>query len=83
MQSNDIFDIFVIGGGATGCGVALDASIKGLIFKNYYIDLGFKVALVDKGDFSSGTSSKSTKLIHGGVRYLQNAVFNFDINEVF
>ena len=47
------FDLIVIGGGATGSGIALDAASRGL-----------KVALVEKGDFSSGTSSKSTKLIH-------------------
>lgn len=55
-----IFDLIVIGGGATGAGIALDASSRGL-----------KVALVEKGDFASGTSSKSTKLIHGGLRYLK------------
>jgi len=54
------FDILVIGGGATGCGIALDAAARGM-----------KVALVEKGDFASGTSSKSTKLIHGGLRYLK------------
>lgn len=57
------YDMLVIGGGATGCGVALDAVSRGL-----------KVALVEKFDFASGTSSRSTKLIHGGVRYLQNAI---------
>ncbi|NNN21660.1 MAG: FAD-dependent oxidoreductase, partial [Acidimicrobiales bacterium] len=54
------FDLLVIGGGITGCGVALDAASRGL-----------KVALVDKGDIASGTSSKSSKLVHGGLRYLQ------------
>ncbi len=54
------YDILVIGGGATGCGIALDAAARGM-----------KVALVEKGDFASGTSSKSTKLIHGGLRYLK------------
>lgn len=49
------FDLLVIGGGATGAGIALDAVTRGL-----------KVALVEKDDFSSGTSSKSTKLFHGG-----------------
>ena len=57
---NDFFDLIVIGGGATGSGIALDAASRGL-----------KVALVEKGDFASGTSSKSTKLIHGGLRYLK------------
>lgn len=58
------FDLLVIGGGATGCGIALDAASRGM-----------KVALIEKGDFASGTSSKSTKLIHGGLRYLKQ----FDI----
>ncbi|XP_076452540.1 glycerol-3-phosphate dehydrogenase, mitochondrial-like [Babylonia areolata] len=64
------FDILVIGGGATGTGVALDAVTRGL-----------KTGLVEKFDFASGTSSRSTKLIHGGVRYLQKAVFNLDIEQ--
>ena len=54
------FDLLVIGGGATGAGIALDAASRGL-----------KTALVEKRDFASGTSSKSTKLIHGGLRYLK------------
>ncbi|MCF8247751.1 MAG: glycerol-3-phosphate dehydrogenase/oxidase [Saprospiraceae bacterium] len=54
------FDLLVIGGGITGAGIALDAASRGL-----------HVALVEKGDFASGTSSKSTKLIHGGLRYLK------------
>lgn len=54
------FDLAVIGGGITGAGIALDAATRGL-----------KVALVEKGDFAAGTSSKSTKLIHGGLRYLK------------
>src|SRR2546430_7446543 len=53
------FDVLVIGGGITGAGVALDAAAR-----------GYSVALVEKGDFASGTSSKSTKLAHGGIRYL-------------
>lgn len=57
---NDPVDVLVIGGGITGAGVALDAAARGLT-----------VVLVDKGDFASGTSSKSSKLIHGGLRYLQ------------
>uniref|UniRef100_A0A914M0U5 Glycerol-3-phosphate dehydrogenase n=1 Tax=Meloidogyne incognita TaxID=6306 RepID=A0A914M0U5_MELIC len=61
------FDILVIGGGATGAGVALDAQTRGL-----------KTALVELDDFSSGTSSRSTKLIHGGVRYLQSAIMKLD-----
>lgn len=62
--SNTYFDLLVIGGGATGCGIALDAASRGM-----------SVALVEKRDFASGTSSKSTKLIHGGLRYLKQ----FDI----
>jgi glycerol-3-phosphate dehydrogenase len=58
------FDLVVIGGGITGGGIALDAASRGL-----------KVALVEKGDFASGTSSKSTKLIHGGLRYLKQFDF--------
>lgn len=58
------FDLLVIGGGITGAGIALDASARGL-----------KVALVDMQDFSAGTSSRSTKLIHGGLRYLKQFEF--------
>ena len=57
----DPFDIVVIGGGITGAGVALDAASR-----------GFSVALVERADYASGTSSRSSKLIHGGLRYLQN-----------
>lgn len=64
-------DLLVIGGGATGCGVALDAATRGL-----------RVGLVEREDFSSGTSSRSTKLIHGGVRYLEKAVFNLDYGQL-
>ncbi len=56
----DSFDVLVIGGGITGAGIALDAASRGM-----------KVALVEMRDFASGTSSKSTKLIHGGLRYLK------------
>ena len=56
----ETFDVLVVGGGITGAGVALDAAARGL-----------QVALVDRADFSSGTSSKSSKLVHGGLRYLQ------------
>ena len=65
--SSDTFDLLVIGGGATGAGVALDAATRGL-----------SVALVERDDFAAGTSSRSTKLIHGGVRYLEKAVKEFD-----
>lgn len=61
------YDMLIIGCGATGAGVALDAATRGL-----------KVAVVERDDFSSGTSSKSTKLVHGGVRYLEKAVWNLD-----
>jgi glycerol-3-phosphate dehydrogenase len=57
--AQDQFDVLVIGGGITGAGVALDAVCR-----------GYQVALVEKADFASGTSSKSTKLAHGGIRYL-------------
>ncbi len=67
LRTHDPFDMVVIGGGATGCGVALDAASRGL-----------KVALMEKNDFSEGTSSRSTKLLHGGVRYLEMAVKHLD-----
>lgn len=69
-EDDDIFDLLIVGGGATGAGTALDAVSRGL-----------KVACVERDDFSSGTSSKSTKLVHGGVRYLQKAVFELDYGE--
>ncbi len=59
-----IFDIIIIGGGVTGCGIALDGASRGL-----------DVLLLEKEDFASGTSSKSTKLIHGGLRYLKQLDF--------
>ena len=58
------FDLLIIGGGITGSGIALDAASRGM-----------KVALIEKNDFASGTSSKSTKLIHGGLRYLKQFDF--------
>ncbi|KAK7792577.1 hypothetical protein R5R35_008671 [Gryllus longicercus] len=64
------FDILIIGGGATGAGCALDAATRGL-----------KTALVEADDFASGTSSRSTKLIHGGVRYLQKAIMQADVEQ--
>jgi len=57
----DTFDVVIIGGGITGAGCALDAASRGL-----------RTALVEAGDFATGTSSKSSKLVHGGLRYLQN-----------
>lgn len=69
-QERKEYDLLVIGAGATGTGIALDAASRGL-----------KVALVEKDDFSAGTSSKSTKLVHGGVRYLEKAVWHLDYNQ--
>ncbi len=58
-QADRVFDLAIIGGGATGCGVALDAAAR-----------GFSVVLLEAEDFAKGTSSRATKLVHGGVRYL-------------
>jgi glycerol-3-phosphate dehydrogenase len=62
--ADEHFDVLVVGGGVTGAGVALDAASRGL-----------KTALVEKNDFASGTSSKSSKMVHGGLRYLQQREF--------
>ncbi|WKX92760.1 hypothetical protein Q1695_010641 [Nippostrongylus brasiliensis] len=70
LKAGEEYDVLVIGGGATGAGVALDAQTRGL-----------KTALVELDDFSSGTSSRSTKLIHGGVRYLQAAIMKADVEQ--
>jgi len=59
--SKDEFDVVVVGGGITGAGVALDAAAR-----------GYSVALVERADYACGTSSRSSKLVHGGLRYLQN-----------
>ena len=59
--SREDFDLLVIGGGITGCGVARDAAMRGL-----------KVALVERDDFASGTSGRSSRLVHGGIRYLEH-----------
>jgi glycerol-3-phosphate dehydrogenase len=64
------FDICIIGGGATGVGCALDAALRGL-----------KVVLIERDDFAAATSSRSTKLFHGGVRYLEQAVKKLDIQQ--
>src|SRR5262245_45005319 len=56
----ELWDVVVIGGGATGAGVAVDAATR-----------GYSVLLFERSDFGSGTSSRSTKLVHGGVRYLR------------
>jgi glycerol-3-phosphate dehydrogenase len=61
------FDVLIVGGGSVGAGIALHAAARGL-----------RVALVERGDFASGTSSRSTKLIHGGVRYLEQALTRAD-----
>jgi glycerol-3-phosphate dehydrogenase len=65
-MKDERFDVVVVGGGVTGAGIALDAATRGL-----------SVALVEKRDFASGTSSRSGKLIHGGLRYLEQ--FNFGL----
>src|SRR5437763_8850059 len=57
-------DLLILVGGITGAGVALDATLRGL-----------RVALIDQGDFASGTSSASSKLVHGGLRYLEHGDF--------
>jgi glycerol-3-phosphate dehydrogenase len=59
--ASEHFDVVVVGGGITGAGVALDAATR-----------GYSVALVERSDFAAGTSSRSSKLVHGGLRYLQN-----------
>ncbi|HTU35283.1 MAG TPA: FAD-dependent oxidoreductase [Candidatus Acidoferrum sp.] len=68
--ANEPFDVCVIGGGATGAGCALDAQLR-----------GFKTVLIDASDFASGASSASTKMVHGGVRYLEQAVRRVDLAE--
>jgi glycerol-3-phosphate dehydrogenase len=68
---NETFDICIIGGGASGTGCALDAALR-----------GYKVALIERDDFAAETSSKSTKLIHGGVRYLEQAFKNLDFAQL-
>ncbi|XP_044043125.1 glycerol-3-phosphate dehydrogenase, mitochondrial isoform X3 [Siniperca chuatsi] len=70
LRNAEEFDVLVVGGGATGVGCALDAVTRNL-----------KTALVERSDFSSGTSSRSTKLIHGGVRYLQKAIMQLDYEQ--
>jgi glycerol-3-phosphate dehydrogenase len=61
LAQGDPWDIVIVGGGASGLGAAVDAAKR-----------GYKTLLLEKNDFSKGTSSRSTKLVHGGVRYLQN-----------
>lgn len=65
LQNPDIeYDLLIVGGGANGCGVVIDAASRGL-----------KCAVIDKYDFASGTSSRSTKLAHGGIRYFEQMIF--------
>ncbi len=59
LKSNSEWDVIIIGGGATGLGIALDSTTR-----------GYKTLLLEQVDFAKGTSSRSTKLVHGGVRYL-------------
>ncbi|GAB3890200.1 glycerol-3-phosphate dehydrogenase/oxidase [Spirosoma agri] len=65
------FDICIIGAGASGAGAALDAELR-----------GYRVALIDRGDIAGETSSRSTKLIHGGVRYLEQAIKKLDLAQL-
>jgi glycerol-3-phosphate dehydrogenase len=67
----ETFDILIIGGGASGAGCALDSVTR-----------GYKTALIEKADFAAGTSSRSTKLIHGGVRYLEQAFTKLDFAQL-
>ena len=59
--TEDRFDVVVVGGGITGAGVALDAASR-----------GYSVAILERTDWAVGTSSRSSKMVHGGLRYLQN-----------
>ena len=63
-MAQDRFDVLVIGGGITGVGIALDAAAR-----------GFSVALIEQDDFASGTSGRSSRLVHGGLRYLEHREF--------
>ncbi len=67
---DETFDVCIIGGGATGAGCALDSQLRGL-----------KTVLLEAQDFVSSSSSASTKMAHGGVRYLQEAVNDLDVNQ--
>ena len=71
LRGNEEFDVLIIGGGATGAGAAVDAATRGL-----------RTALIEGEDFGSGTSSRSTKLVHGGVRYLEKAVFQLSYGQL-
>lgn len=69
--STEAFDLCIIGGGASGAGCALDAVLRGL-----------RVVLIERADFAAETSSRSTKLVHGGVRYLEQAFKKFDFGQL-
>lgn len=71
LKKNTKFDVIIVGGGATGTGTAVDAATRGL-----------NVCLLEKHDFASGTSSKSTKMAHGGVRYLEKAIFQLSKDQL-
>lgn len=71
LKDTDSYDMLIIGGGATGTGTAVDAATRGL-----------NVCLLEKTDFSSGASSKSTKMAHGGVRYLEKAIFQLSKDQL-
>ena len=66
-MTNEKIDIVIIGGGCVGSGIALDATLR-----------GYSVILLEKNDFASGASSKSSKLVHGGIRYLEKAIKQMD-----
>ena len=70
LKSGETYDLVIVGGGATGAGSAVDAASRGL-----------KVALIERDDYASGTSSRSTKLVHGGVRYLEKAFKELDYDQ--
>ena len=68
-MAEDRFDVLVIGGGITGAGIALDAAAR-----------GFSVALAEKDDFAAGTSGRSSRLVHGGLRYLEHREFGWSVS---
>src|SRR5690348_18350830 len=73
LPTDQAFDLLIIGGGIIGCGIARDAALRGL-----------RVALFEKEDFGAGTTSRSTRLIHGGLRYLEQwdfALVRADLRE--
>ena len=72
LNNNANWDVIIIGGGATGLGIALDSTTR-----------GFKTLLLEQVDFSKGTSSRSTKLLHGGVRYLAQGNIDLVIESIW